>query len=264
MGLYKSAKKEQTRQGGQFFHSRDILQSLYTTKTPTTYQTSTPPAQLQSSLMFPSPTMTPNSFLIPPASTTPAAPLPGNSPLPIISTKPCITRKVLPATTKVLNDVEKSEAKINRSIVSQHVRDTVENMQMAIEREKRSGMRFPKPRRANRNYRRQNQRSIRFDPKPVVDNFKFMVTKGKYTTNGQSKSKTFIKKAADWMLMGRKGWAHFMYVMLLAKPEEIMSAIAILNGPDILNDPLVATSAKDHLHSALPAPLAVLTSLPKV
>ena len=175
-----------------------------------------------------------------------------------------ITRKVLPATTKVLNDVEKNEAKINRSIVSQHVRDTVENMQMAIEREKRSGMRFPKPRPANRNYRRQNQRNIRFDPKPVVDNFKFMVTKGKYTTNGQSKSKTFIKKAADWMLMGRKGWAHFMYVMLLAKPEEIMSAIAILNGPDILNDPLVATSAKDHLHSALPAPLAVLTSLPKV
>lgn len=137
-------------------------------------------------------------------------------------------------------------------------------MQVAIEREKTSGMRFPKPKPANRNYRGRNQRTIRFDPKPVVDNFKFMVSKGKYTSNGQSKSKTFIKKAADWMLMGRKGWAHFMYVMLLAKPEEIMSAIVILNGPDILNDPLLATSAEDYLKSALPTPLTVLSNLPKV
>ena len=78
------------------------------------------------------------------------------------------------------------------------------------------------------------------------------------------KSKTFIKKAADWMLMGITGWAHFLYVMLLAKPEEIMSAIAILYGPDILNDPVLATSAEDHLQSARPVPLAVLSRLLKL
>jgi len=172
-----------------------------------------------------------------------------------------ITRNVLPPSTKVLNEVQKEEAKATRRIIGKKVSDVVNIMQRKVQEAKAAGVPFK--RYVNPNFRPKRNRKVhasRYDPAPVVFYFKQMVEKGMYP----NVLKAVLIRAADWLILGKNGCAHFMYVWLMTNCQEVLSAVAMLVAPDVLDENEILASVSQQLSNARPVPLGILAVLPTI
>jgi len=134
-------------------------------------------------------------------------------------------------------------------------------MQKKVQEAKEAGVSFQPY--VNPNFspeRNQKEHVNIYDPELNVFYFKQMVEKGMYP----KVEKAVLITAADWLILGRNAWGNFMYVWLMANSQEVLSAIAILVGPDALDEKQLLTSVSDLLGNANPVPLGILTVLPTI
>lgn len=172
-----------------------------------------------------------------------------------------ITKNVLPPRTKVLTDIQKKEARATRRIIGREVRAIVNAMEKRVQTAKEAG--FPFKTYVNYHFRPKRNQKVHvsiYDPAPVVFYFLQLVQRDRYP----NVSKTLLIRTTDWLRLGRNGWGHFGYVWLMTYPEEVLSAIAILASPDVLDEKGIWTSVNKHLTNANPVPLRLLPTLPKV
>ncbi len=161
----------------------------------------------------------------------------------------------------MLNGIQKKEATDTRRLLGKKVRDVLNVMREKALEAGAAGLSFEPYVDPNLELKpNQKEHVNECDPALVIFNFKRMVEEGLYP----NVPKDDLIRAADWLTSDHNGWGSFMHVWLPAHSQEILSAVAILVGPDTLDEKEIFASVNGQLGNANPVPLSILTTLPVI